>query len=124
MLRRGMFGLGLTAVALLGPLAGSASAQTDITQVATAIDEVWLVLAAALVMLMQAGFTLVEAGFTRAKNAGNIIMKNFMDFSVGGLMYWVLGFGLAYGGSSVGGLFAYGDGFFFNDASRGSEWLF
>ena len=91
---------------------------------ATAIDEVWLVLAAALVMLMQAGFTLVEAGFTRAKNAGNIIMKNFMDFSVGGIMYWALGFGLAYGGSSVGGFFAYGDGFLFNDASRGSEWLF
>jgi Amt family ammonium transporter len=119
-----MLGLGLTAVALLGPLAGSASAQTGVTEVATAIDEVWLVVAAALVMLMQAGFALVEAGFTRAKNAGNIIMKNFMDFSVGGIMYWALGFGLAYGGSSIGGIFAYGDGFFFNDASRGSEWLF
>ncbi len=124
MLRKGMLGLGITAVALLGPLAGSASAQTEIAEIATAIDEVWLVVAAALVMLMQAGFALVEAGFTRAKNAGNIIMKNFMDFSVGGIMYWALGFGLAYGGSSVGGFFAYGDGFFFNDAARGSEWLF
>ncbi len=124
MIRRGMMGLGVTTVALLGPLAGSASAQTDIAEVATAIDEVWLVIAAALVMVMQAGFALVEVGFTRAKNAGNIIMKNFMDFSVGGIMYWALGFGLAYGGSSVGGFFAYGDGFFFNDASRGSEWLF
>jgi Amt family ammonium transporter len=105
-------------------MAGSASAQADVTEIATAVDEVWLVLAAALVMLMQAGFTLVEAGFTRAKNAGNIIMKNFMDFSVGGIMYWSLGFGLAYGGSSVGGFFAFGDGFFFNDPARGSEWLF
>ncbi len=111
-------------VALIGPMTGIASAQSDLAAVSTAIDEVWLVVAAALVMFMQAGFALVEAGFTRAKNAGNIIMKNFMDFSVGGIMYWALGFGLAYGGSSVGGLFAYGDGFFFNDASRGSEWLF
>ncbi len=123
-MRRAILVLGLLVVALLGPLAGSASAQTDVADVAVAVDEMWLVVAAALVMFMQAGFALVEAGFTRAKNAGNIIMKNFMDFSVGGVMYWALGFGLAYGGSSVGGLFAYGDGFFFNDASRGSEWLF
>ncbi|MBW3667484.1 MAG: ammonium transporter [Actinobacteria bacterium] len=84
----------------------------------------WLVVAAVLVMFMQAGFALVEAGFTRAKNAGNIIMKNMMDFSVGGLTYWAFGFALAYGGSSFGGLVAYGDAFFFDDPSRGSEWFF
>jgi Amt family ammonium transporter len=103
-------------------MAGAASAQS-IDEVAAAANEMWLVLAAALVMFMQAGFALVEAGFTRAKNAGNIIMKNFMDFSVGDLMYWAVGFGLAYGGSTVGGWFAYGD-FFFNDPARGSERLF
>lgn len=108
LVRRGTLALGLMSVALLGPLAGSASAQADLGAVATAVDEMWLVIAAALVMFMQAGFALVEAGFTRAKNAGNIVMKNFMDFSVGGIMYWALGFGLAYGGSSVGGFFAYG----------------
>jgi Amt family ammonium transporter len=123
-MRKGTLALGLIAVALFGPLAGSVSAQTDIGDVVTAVDEIRLVIAAAMVMLMQAGFTLVEVGFTRAKNAGNIIMKNFMDFSVGGLMYWAVGFGLAYGGSSAGGFFAFGDGFFFNDASRSSEWLF
>ncbi|MCP4303979.1 MAG: ammonium transporter [bacterium] len=123
-MRKGILGIGLVALAMFGPLAGIASAKTDIETVATGVDEMWLVLAAALVMFMQAGFALVEAGFTRAKNAGNIIMKNFMDFSVGGIVYWALGFGLAYGGTSVGGLFAFGDGFFFNDASRGSEWLF
>ena len=64
-------------------------------EVATAANEMWLVIAAALVMLMQAGFALVEAGFTRAKNAGNIMMKNVMDFGMGGLMYWAIGFGLA-----------------------------
>ncbi|HEX9847453.1 MAG TPA: ammonium transporter, partial [Acidimicrobiia bacterium] len=59
-------------------------------QVVLAIDEVWLVLAAILVMFMQAGFALVEAGFIQAKHAGNIIMKNFMDFSVGAIVYWAI----------------------------------
>jgi Amt family ammonium transporter len=122
MRRRILVGSILTTLLLIGPLAGVGAAQT-LEEVATAANEMWLVVAAVLVMSMQAGFTLVEAGFTRAKNAGNIIMKNFMDFSVGGLMYWAVGFGLAYGGSSVGGFFAYGD-FFFSDAGRGSEWLF
>jgi Amt family ammonium transporter len=93
-------------------------------QVSAAVDEVWLVVAAVLVMFMQAGFALVEAGFTRAKNAGNIIMKNVMDFSVGGLAYWAFGFALAYGGSSLGGFVAYGEVFFFDDPSRASEWFF
>lgn len=114
---------GITAALMVvGPLAGAASAQT-VEEVATAANEMWLVLAAALVMFMQAGFALVEAGFTRAKNAGNIIMKNVMDFGIGGMMYWAVGFGLAYGGTSVGGFLATGD-FFFDNAARGSEWLF
>ncbi len=121
MKKRLTIGASVTALFVLGP-AGAASAQT-IEEVATAANEMWLVIAAALVMLMQAGFALVEAGFTRAKNAGNIMMKNVMDFGMGGLMYWAVGFGLAYGGSSVGGWFAYGD-FFFNNPERGSEWLF
>ena len=93
-------------------------------QVSLAVNEMWLVVAAVLVMFMQAGFALVETGFTSAKNAGNIIMKNFMDFSVGGLAYWAFGFALAYGGSSLGGFMAYGDVWFFNDTERASEWLF
>ncbi|MCH7669532.1 MAG: ammonium transporter [Acidobacteria bacterium] len=96
----------------------------EIQDLARAIDEVWIVIAAILVMFMQAGFALVEAGFTRAKNAGNIIMKNVMDFSIGGIVYWAVGFGLAYGGTNVGGFFGWGDGFFFNDVSRSSEWFF
>lgn len=96
----------------------------DVAEVAGAVDEVWLLVAAMLVMFMQAGFALVEAGFTRAKNAGNIIMKNFMDFSVGSITYWAFGFALAYGGSTLGGFVAYGDLFFFNDNSRASAWFF
>jgi len=92
--------------------------------VAVAVDEIWLVVAAVLVMFMQAGFALVEAGFTSARNAGNIIMKNFMDFSVGAVTYWAFGFALAYGGSSLGGFLAWGDVFLFNDPGRASEWFF
>ncbi|MFV0341345.1 MAG: ammonium transporter [Anaerocolumna sp.] len=62
---------------------------------------IWVLIAAALVFFMQAGFAMVETGFTRAKNAGNIIMKNLMDFSLGTPIYWLLGFGIMFGGSSA-----------------------
>ena len=55
---------------------------------------IWFLIGASLVFFMQAGFAMVETGFTRAKNAGNIIMKNLMDFCIGTIMYMVLGFGL------------------------------
>jgi Amt family ammonium transporter len=113
----------MVAVALVGPLAVAASAQTDVIDVTAAVDEVWVIVAGILVMFMQAGFALVESGFTRAKNAGNIIMKNFMDFSVSALSYWAVGFALAYGGASVGGVFATGN-WFFSDEVRASEWFF
>ena len=69
---------------------------------AIAIDTVWLIVAAVLVFLMQAGFAMVETGFTRSKNAGNIIMKNTMDFAAGSLIYWMIGFGLMFGVDSMG----------------------
>jgi Amt family ammonium transporter len=63
-------------------------------------DIVWTAVAAALVFFMQAGFAMVETGFTRAKNAGNIMMKNLMDFCMGGFAYWAVGFGLMFGAST------------------------
>lgn len=57
----------------------------------------WTLLAAFLVFFMQAGFAMVETGFTRAKNAGNIIMKNLMDFSIGSFVFFLIGFGLMFG---------------------------
>ena len=51
---------------------------------------------------MQAGFAMVETGLTRAKNTGNIIMKNLMDFSLGSVVYWAVGFGLMFGVSAGG----------------------
>lgn len=60
-------------------------------------DIVWTIVAGALVFFMQAGFAMVETGFTRAKNAGNIMMKNLLDFCMGGVAYWTIGFGLMFG---------------------------
>ena len=68
----------------------------------SAIDTLWMTLAIVLIFIMQAGFTMLETGFTRSKNAGNIAMKNLMDFVVGALVFWVIGFGLMYNTSVHG----------------------
>ena len=65
---------------------------------------VWFLIGAALVFFMQCGFAMVESGFTRAKNAGNIIMKNLMDCCIGAVMFILLGFGLMMGEECLGGL--------------------
>ncbi|HOP48507.1 MAG TPA: ammonium transporter [Desulfobacteraceae bacterium] len=96
--------------------------------VQTHADYVWTLVAAALVFFMQAGFAMVESGFTRAKNAVNIMMKNLMDFSVGSLAFWAIGFGLMFGVSKAG-LFGT-SGFFLSDFKPGSDpwplafWMF
>ncbi len=126
MKRRLVVVMGSGVLLVAGPLADGALAQgtASVSDVSSSLDAVWLFVAATLVMFMQAGFAFVEAGFTQAKNAGNIIMKNLMDFSVGGLVYWAFGFAFAYGGSSIGGFIGYGDVWFFNDPSRAGEWFF
>ena len=68
----------------------------------SSVDTIWVLLAAALVFFMQAGFAMVETGFTRAKNAGNIIMKNLMDFALGSLVFWAVGFGIMFGADHFG----------------------
>lgn len=88
--------------------AADAAAAAEAAQ--THLDYVWTILAAALVFFMQAGFALLETGFTRAKNAVNIIMKNVMDASAGGLVFFCVGFALMFG-TSWGGLVGT-DGFF------------
>jgi Amt family ammonium transporter len=68
----------------------------------SSVDTIWVLLATVLVFFMQAGFAMVETGFTRAKNAGNIIMKNVMDFALGSVFFWVIGFSLIFGASNGG----------------------
>ncbi len=67
----------------------------------SSVNTIWVLIGAALVFFMQAGFSMCEAGFTRAKNTGNILMKNLMDFCIGTPCFWLVGFGLMFGSSSA-----------------------
>ena len=67
----------------------------------SSVNTCWTLVGAFLVYFMQAGFALCEAGFTRAKNTGNILMKNMMDFCIGTTCYWLIGFGLMFGGTGA-----------------------
>ena len=73
-----------------------------LSAVSSEVFSVWFLIGAALVFWMQAGFAMVEAGFTRAKNTGNIIMKNLMDFCIGTVVFILIGFGLLLGEDLVG----------------------
>jgi ammonium transporter, Amt family len=84
------------------------------------VDTLWTCLAAFLVFFMQAGFSMVESGFTRAKNACNIMMKNLMDLSIGSVAFWMVGFGLMFGASS-GWI---GTSNFFYNGESGFDWAF
>jgi Amt family ammonium transporter len=74
-----------------------------IAELSTGLNTVWMLLAAMLVFFMQPGFALVEAGFTRSKNTANILMKNLVDFMVGSILFWFIGFGLMFGVGNVFG---------------------
>jgi Amt family ammonium transporter len=79
----------------------SAFAEVGAEEVQTNLNWTWTLIAAAMVFFMQAGFAMVEAGFTRAKNAGNIIMKNVMDFSMGIIAFWAVGFAFMFGKGDI-----------------------
>jgi Amt family ammonium transporter len=106
-------------------IAGNAEA---IALVQSHADYVWTLIAAALVFFMQAGFAMVETGFTRAKNAVNILMKNLMDFAMGSIAFWAIGFGLMFGATTTGWFGT--TGFFLSDFAPGKDpwvlafWMF
>jgi len=102
------------------PTAMSNKDAIDLVQ--THANFLWTLVAAALVFFMQAGFAMVEAGFTRAKNAINIMMKNLMDFSMGTLGFWAIGFGLMFGATSTG-WFGTSDFFLSGFTGEGTEWV-
>ncbi len=112
--RKVIVGVAALALGLLGGINAFAEGETVASNV-IAINTIWTLIAAFLVFFMQAGFAMVETGFTRAKNAANIMMKNLMDFCVGSLMYWLIGFGIMFGASKAG-LFGT-DGFFLRAAN-------
>ena len=94
-------------------LATSPAGAQEVDPVQVNLDNVYLLISAVLVIFMQAGFALVEAGLTRAKSVANIMMKNLIDFCAGGIAFFCIGFGIAYNGSfdGFGGVFGGGDFF-------------
>jgi Amt family ammonium transporter len=116
--RKLLVGAGVAAVAV-GLLAGPAGAQdAEIDPVQVNLDNVWVLLAAVLVIFMQAGFALVEAGLTRAKSVANIMMKNLMDFCAGAVAFLAVGYAIAFGGNFDGaGKFFGAKGFFLGDGA-------
>ncbi|MBB6482260.1 ammonium transporter [Spirochaeta isovalerica] len=111
-------------VFLIGPLSAEG---VSLSQLQTGLDTVWVLLAAFLVFFMQAGFGMVEAGFIRSKNATNILTKNFLDFCMASIGFFVFGYALMFG---TGSAFAGFSGFFMIDAKSGADvplwafWLF
>lgn len=87
-----------------------------IQDLSISVDTVWLLLASMLVFIMQPGFALCEAGFTRSKNTANILFKNFVDFMIGSLLFWFVGFGFMFGSDGKGfiGMPNFGDLSFFH----------
>jgi Amt family ammonium transporter len=74
-----------------------AAAQDDATAIAAAIDSMWVVIAAVLVLFMQAGFAMLETGLSRMKNAASVMAKIFINLSIALIMFWAVGFALAFG---------------------------
>ena len=114
-------GFAVGAIALLPTGAGAAEdpALQEVAQgLQTTLDNVWILVAALLVLFMQAGFALVEAGLTRAKNVANVMMKNLMDLCFGALSFFAVGFAIAFGGGFDGiGRFVGGGGWFLGDGA-------
>ncbi len=102
------------------PCAATATG-SDLGTVILNLNTVWLMTASALVFLMQAGFALIEGGMSRSKNAVNVIMKNYMDACVGGLIFWLFGFGLMFGANPSGW---FGTDSFLPQAGSAWDWSF
>jgi ammonium transporter, Amt family len=139
-LRRARWALpAVVAVWLLAPAAAHAdtldAAQNGVLPQSVAINSIWVVLAALLVIFMQAGFAFLEIGFSRGKNAGTVVAKILTNFSIAALLYWAVGFAFAFGNGDIIGssgffLRAYGDPqeafavMGLSDATIESKWLF
>jgi len=101
----------VTLAAALVPIAVMADDQTASQAAGIAADTVWVIVTGCLVMFMQAGFAMLEVGFSRMKNVGTVVAKVVTNLSVSSIAYWAVGFGFAFG---AGGWFAFigGSGFF------------
>lgn len=112
---------GLLLLLLCGGSPLLAQEETTIEDLQHNLNVVWTLIAAILVMFMQPGFAMLEAGFTQAKNAVNIMMKNMMDFAVGSICFFVVGFGLMFGSTETGW---FGTSLFSLRGIVGGDWTF
>jgi ammonium transporter, Amt family len=120
-----VFAGALLAIALVQTVAAQEPTTEDaIADLIGALDTAWLLLAAFLVFFMQAGFAMLTAGFVRAKNTANILMKNMIDACVGGLSFWAVGWAFAYGASDSSNGFIGMGNFFLDDFSDYAGWIF
>lgn len=87
----------LCGIGVLFPIVGMAETVDE-----KVVNTLWVLIAGAMVFLMQPGFALLESGMARSKNAVNVMMKNYMDICVGSLLFWLLGYGLMFGNSPTG----------------------
>jgi Amt family ammonium transporter len=119
-------GVGVLAMLLLPALAVADTVRQDGTLApfpqSAAINSTWVIVAACLVMFMQAGFAFLEIGFSRGKNAGTVIAKILTNFSIAGLMYWAVGFALAFGGP-LGSFIGHDGGFFLREFGHNGDAL-
>lgn len=120
-----VFAGALLAIALVQTVAAQETTTEDaIADLIGALDTAWLLIAAFLVFFMQAGFAMLTAGFVRAKNTANILMKNMIDACVGGLSFWAIGWAFAYGASDSSNGFIGMGNFFLNDFNDYAGWIF
>ena len=121
----------LTLMAMCGVMCAAAAAEESgaapapatmeaVEAVQINLNVVWTLIAGILVFVMQAGFALVEAGLTRAKNTSNIMMKNVMDFVIGSVCFWIIGSAFMFGATKFG--FIGTDGFFMDIFNTGDDW--
>lgn len=117
----------LTLFAVCGVMCAAAAAEDSAPATMEAVEAVqinlnvvWTLIAGILVFVMQAGFALVEAGLTRAKNTSNIMMKNVMDFVIGSVCFWIIGSAFMFGATKCG--FIGTDGFFMDIFNTGDDW--
>src|SRR3979411_2413224 len=92
--------LSLAVPAAVLPLSASAADNTATQAAGVAADTVWVIVAACLVLFMQAGFAMLEVGFSRMKNVGTVVAKVIVNLSISSIVYWVVGFAIAFGGAS------------------------
>ena len=111
----------IAATAFFLSSANTYAGELSVMDVQTSLNSAWVVLTGVLVFFMQAGFALVESGMARAKNSVNVIMKNYLDACVGGIIFWAIGYGLMFGVNATGW---FGWSHFFPQNLTSWDWTF